>query len=234
MNKLVTSLAALCWFASSTGQAQTAPTEALPQFPLWAKTTETGINLSKNPQYQFGVDFNFDLRKNSNGTNIFPKSAFDKDVFGRLNPRANTSESAGAFFNYRLNSDYALTSGIKYNTISQTNWQNWQLSLGAKTVKIFNRRNRISTSLNFNWSSLAQTNNDLWGRGESLSNLARLNQFTPQLNRSELHLNSSWNWDINANWSLSSGISARQVLNKNPFINQRTPVTVFSVATYRF
>lgn len=185
----------------------------------------TKLHFSPTGKLDYGLDFSTERATES----------FNSDPLNlSTNQQLTSNLSTAAFLNYRINPVYSLNSSIRY---SGRNERGTQLSIGAKANKIFGKRHNLTAVFSVNWNNPSNsTKNALaafdWQQSQNYLSV-RGNQF----NRTELRIGTNWNWNIDTNWSLSTGISARHMLNssaKNPFMTQRTPVTIFSVATYRF
>jgi outer membrane scaffolding protein for murein synthesis (MipA/OmpV family) len=62
-------------------------------------------------------------------------------------------------------------------------------------------------------------------------------QFTPSAGITDVRIGASWHWTIDTNWSLTTGASISRLSGdaaKSPFVFDKTPVSVFSAASYRF
>nr|WP_315484911.1 MipA/OmpV family protein [uncultured Undibacterium sp.] len=191
----------------------------------------TSLNFSNSDKLEYGVHFNIENPQEYLDLN---RKDFNRDSF--TNPKiASSTLTTGAHVNYRITPKYALTSSLSY---SSGNERGAQLSVGAKATSIFNKKHRLTTAFSINWGSQNYVGGNLWNQIDSKyiqnSNGLNLMNYSP---RAELRLGTSWNWNIDPSWSLSTGVSARHMLgdaNKYPFQLQKTPVTIFSVITYRF
>lgn len=191
----------------------------------------SSLNFSKSDKLEYGVQFDIESPYESNNLkqNEFNRTSFHSQKF------LSSTVTTGAYLNYRINPRYSLTSSVGF---SSGNERGAQLSIGAKASSVFNKKHRLTTAFSFNWGSQSYSNGSLWNQIDSKYNQNFSGLPLPNnALRSELRLGTSWNWNIDPSWSLSTGISARHALgdsNKNPFLQQRTPVTIFSVITYRF
>lgn len=219
--KKIVYIAALYLCAS----AANAEAQAIDQlrFPVSSKT-ETTLNFSKNAKFQYGLGVAFSYPV----TPLLPlanKADFDTS--------SKTSFSTSAFLNYRVDANYTLASSLRYMSGHETGVL---LSLEARKVNIFSRKHRLTTMLNVNWSNQTNPYQDLWlARDRRTAKNFELNNF--HYKQTALGVGARWNWQIDTNWSLSTGINANIRLNnpeKNPLTAQRAPITVFSVASYRF
>lgn len=191
----------------------------------------TSLNFSNSDKLDYGVHFNIENPQDYLELN---RKDFNRDSFS--SPKlASSTLTTGAHLNYRITPNYTLTSSLSF---SNGNERGAQLSVGAKATSIFNKKHRLTTAFSINWGSQNYVGGNLWNQIDSkyIQNTNSLNliNYSP---RAELRLGTSWNWNIDPSWSLSTGVSARHMLgdsSKNPFLQQRTPVTIFSVITYRF
>ena len=225
MEKIVCIAALFICASASLAQAQTS---SVYQFPIthkqdYSKTaTETTLNFTKNSKLQYGLGIAF----------TYPAAQAEASR-PYSDEAAKTTFTTSAFLNYRISPSYSLASSIKYINGNETAML---LSLEARKVNVFSRKHRLTTMLNVNWSNQTNPSQDLW--------LARDRQYMKGLelnnnrgNQTALGFGAKWNWEIDTNWSLATGINANLRLNgteKNLFTTQRAPVTIFSVATYRF
>lgn len=181
---------------------------------------QTRFNFSKNDKLQYGLELGLDQAWNVNKENTEFKSTLNQTQF-----------STSGFLNYQINPNYALTARL-----AQLNGREAgsQFSLTAKVGKKFNRKHHLSAHFSVNWIKPANQN---WASLNSRS-LADYSAFSLSTKtRSEMRLGASWNWNINPNLSLSTGVNARHLYNDSErswLNNQRSPVTVFSVLSYRF
>ncbi|MFC0350884.1 MipA/OmpV family protein [Undibacterium danionis] len=191
----------------------------------------TSLNFSNSDKLEYGVHFNLETPQDYIDLN---RNDYIRDNF-KTPKIANSTLTTGAYLNYRLTPNYALTSSLNY---SNGNERGAQLSVGAKATSIFNKKHRLTTVFSVNWGNQNYVGGNLWNQIDNKyiqnTNSLNLSNYTP---RTELRLGTSWNWNIDPSWSLSTGVSARHMLgdsSKNLFLQQRTPVTIFSVITYRF
>ncbi|MBC3874504.1 hypothetical protein [Undibacterium flavidum] len=188
------------------------------------QSNSTALNFSKSDKLDYGLDFSLDRKRDP----------YELTQIGTgKNQLSGTDFSTSAFINYRINPTYSLGSSIRYGTGYE---RGTQLSVSAKANKVFGKRHNLTAVFSVNWSNLSSASKNPFSAldWQQSQNYLSLNN---NLNRTELRIGSSWNWNIDTNWSLSTGVSARHSLNSpvnNPFFTQRTPVTVFSIATYRF
>lgn len=185
----------------------------------------TVLHFSKSDKLDYGIDFSFERKQDP----------YEQKQIGIGKNFLNGADfSTSAFLNYKISPHYSLGSSLRYTNGYYE--RGTQLSISAKANKIFSKRHNLTAVFSVNWNNLSNTSKNPFSTAEwqQSQNYLSLNN---NLNRAELRVGGSWNWNIDTNWSLSTGVSARHTLNSpvnNPFFNQRTPVTVFSIATYRF
>lgn len=187
---------------------------------LLSKSSGISANFSRSNQLQYGLAFAVE--------SPLTYGQADKLVGSE---EMKTNFSTSAFLNYRVKHNYSLNSEIKFSSGRDFGTR---FSFGVGASNILARKHKLTTIFNVNWGNRSATTSDLFGQETRKYGLSLNNS---NLNQTDLQLSSRWNWEIDSNWSLSSGISAKYFLgnaNKNPFATQRAPVTVFSVATYRF
>lgn len=188
------------------------------------QTNSTTLHFSKSDKLDYGIGFGLERKRDPYGVEQFGTGK---------NQLPGIDFSTSAFLNYRINPHFSLGSSIRYGTGYE---RGTRLSVNAKANKVFGKRHNLTAVFSVNWSNLSNTQKSPFSTldWQQSQNYLSLNN---NLNRTELRVGSSWNWNIDTNWSLSTGISARHSLNSpvnSPFFPQRTPVTVFSIATYRF
>lgn len=181
---------------------------------------QTRFSFSKNEKLQYGLELGLDQAWNVGKDKVDLKTELSQNQF-----------STSGFLNYQINPNYALTARL--TQLSGREMGN-QFSLTAKVGKKFNRKHHLSAHFSVNWIKSANQN---WASLNSRS-LADYSEFNlSSKTRSEMRLGASWNWNINPNLSLSTGVNARHLYNdtdRSWLHNQRSPVTVFSVLSYRF
>jgi len=189
------------------------------------QSNSTKLFFSKPGNLDFGIDVSLNRQRNFANTDVSNPTT---------DPLLGSNLSTAAFLNYRLSSNYSLQSSLRYGIGIE---RGTQLSVGAKANKVFGKRHNLTAVFSVNWNHSVNPQKNVLGVYDWRQNQTPLLLNSKELNRTELRIGTSWNWNIDTNWSLSTGISARHNLNsnaKNPFVTQRTPVTIFSVATYRF
>lgn len=195
---------------------------------FFQNTSTTNINLSSNSRFQYGLGISVEPYYSGvhldSHTDYF---AIKNEVVNDHKNQINTS----AFANYQVNPNFSLTSSV---SVSNANNTGYQLSAGGRASKIFNRNHRITAMLNLNWSNQGENTLGYWSQAARQSQKT-FQGFGDNLHRTELRLGASWNWNIDTNWSLTTGATLQHMVRgaqKNPFSSN--PVTVFSVASYRF
>ncbi|TXI96245.1 MAG: DUF481 domain-containing protein [Burkholderiaceae bacterium] len=192
--------------------------------PLVIKTHAlANLNFSKNDKIQYGLKMESDQ--------FFDPFSFEKRLDTKFGYTPLQRVQTSAYVNYRFTPDYSLTASInRFTGVENAR----TFSVGARANKFFGRKHSLSTSFSLNWSKQASTPWSQFDRSLRATDGLSSNKFST---RPDLRLGVTWNWEINSNWSLSTGMSARHFLNdanKNPFNTQRSGVTIFSVANYRF
>jgi outer membrane scaffolding protein for murein synthesis (MipA/OmpV family) len=182
-----------------------------------------GYNFSKNPSLQYGLRLTVEGGRDESRSS---KLAGLGDVDSTIEP--------GAFFNYSLNSNYALLSSVRYG--SGVDHNGLQVSIGGRAAHSLNADHRLSALFSANWAN-SQYAQSYFGVNAAQSNASGYNQFTPGAGMTDIKLGANWNWSIDTNWSLTTGASVKHLLGdsaNSPFVIQKTPVTIFSAASYRF
>lgn len=181
---------------------------------------QTRFNFSKSEKLQYGLELGLDQAWNVGNERVERTPTLNQTRF-----------STSGFLNYQINPNYALTARL---TQFGGREAGSQFSLTAKVSKGFNRKHHLSAHFSVNWVKPGSSN---WASLNSRS-LADYSAFSlSSKTRSEIQLGASWNWNINPHWSLSTGVNARHLYNdadRSWLNNQRSPVTVFSVLSYRF
>lgn len=181
---------------------------------------QTRFSFSKNEKIQYGLELGLDQAWNIRKENTDHSAISSQAQF-----------STSGFLSYQINPNYALTARLTQLSGNETANQ---FSLAAKVNKKFNRKHHLSAHFSVNWIKPGSQN---WASLNSRS-LADYSNFNlSSKTRSELRLGASWNWNINSHWSLSTGVNARHSYHdadRSWLNNQRSPVTVFSVLSYRF
>lgn len=185
--------------------------------------SSTTLHFSKSDKLDYGVDFSLEQKRDP----------YEMPSLSTGKHQLNGADfSTSAFLNYRITPNYSLGSSIRYASGYE---RGTQFSVSAKANKVFAKRHNLTAVFSVNWNNSSNTSRNPFNTldWQQSRNYLSLNQ----INRTELRIGGSWNWNIDTNWTLSTGVNAHRTLNSpinNPFFNQRTPVTVFSIATYRF
>lgn len=182
-----------------------------------------GYNFSKDPALQYGL-------------RMTAESARDESRSGKLRGLGDvdTMFEPGAFFNYLINPNYALLSSVRYG--SGVDHTGLQVSVGGRVSGLLTQRHWLSASLGANWTNTSYQQS-YFGVNAAQSVASGYAQFTPSSGVADVWLTTTWNWNINANWSLTTGASVKHLMGdaaRSPFVFQKNPVTVFSAATYSF
>lgn len=182
-----------------------------------------GYNFSKDPSRQYGLRMSLE-------------AARDESLSSKLHGLGdvNTALEPGAFYNYLVNQNYALTSSIRYG--SGTEHNGLQISLGGRATTSLNTRHRLTASIGANWANTAYVQS-YFGVNATQSAASGYSQFTPSAGLTDVRVGANWHWNIDTNWSLTTGASVKHLTGdagKSPFVFQKNPVTVFSAANYRF
>lgn len=182
-----------------------------------------GYNFSKEPAIQYGL-------------RISMESARDASRSSKLNGLGdvNTAIEPGAFFNFSLSPTYALTSSIRYG--SGVDHDGVQISIGGRASTLIAANHRLTASIGANWANSTYLQS-YFGVNAEQATASGYSLFKPSAGLTDYRLGTNWNWTIDTNWSLTTGTSVKYLTGdaaKSPFVFQRTPITVFSAATYRF
>lgn len=182
-----------------------------------------GYNFSKDPSLQYGL-------------RMSAEAARDESRSAKLHGLGDvdTTFEPGAFFNYLPNANYALQSSIRYG--SGVDHDALQVSFGGRASTAIDSRNRLTASLAANWANTKYLQS-YFGVNAAQSAASGYPQFSPSSGLTDLRLGASWSWNIDTNWSLTTGTQVKHLLGdaaKSPFVFQRNPVTVYSTANYSF
>jgi len=145
----------------------------------------------------------------------------------------NSTLEPGAYLNYFIDNKYTLLSSIRYG--SGVDHNGIQLSLGARAIQQLNAQHRLSAVISTNWTS----NNYMqsyFGVNKAQALTSGYDFYTPSAGFSELKLGATWHWNIDTNWSLTTGASVKRLLGdaaNSPFVIQK-PDQCISTANYRF
>jgi outer membrane protein len=182
-----------------------------------------GYNFSKNPEIQYG------LRMTMEG-------ARDESRSEKLQGLGDISATVepGAFYNYYLNRNYALLSSFRYGSGLDHNGA--QVSIGGRAVNFYSQKHHFSALFSANWAN----NNYMqsyYGVNAAQSTASGYAQHAPAAGLTDIKVGANWHWSIDTNWTLITGTSVKQIMGdaaNSPFVLQKTQVTVFSSASYRF
>ncbi|MFZ6773662.1 MipA/OmpV family protein [Undibacterium sp. SXout7W] len=182
-----------------------------------------GYNFSKNPSIQYGLRMSLE-------------AARDESRSSKLNGLGdvNTTLEPGAFFNYSINQNYSLVSSVRYG--SGVDHNGLRIGFGGIVTTALNSQHRLSAILGANWSNTSYVQS-YYGVNASQSVASGYSQFAPSSGISDVKIGASWHWNVDTNWSLTTGASMTRLTGdagKSPFVFQKNPVTVFSSANYRF
>ena len=187
--------------------------------PILYNSSQAQYPLFNKGNLQAGIEFN--LRQASQTT---PQN-YNQAELGK---RARSS----AYLRYQFTPNYSLNSGIEYDNAAQTQFR---LSLSAKAGFQIKKNHHWVSLFKVNWSNRANRTDDFWSQnrlfGEpNYGRLAESGHFT------QVSLGTQWQWNINSNLSLTTGANVKHMLGnkQNLFLQNRTPVTVFSAIQYRF
>ncbi|MBI1773070.1 MAG: MipA/OmpV family protein [Burkholderiales bacterium] len=182
-----------------------------------------GYNFSKNVSVQYGLRMSLE-------------AARDESRSGKLRGLGdvNTSVEPGAFLNYSIDQNFSLASSVRYG--SGLDHNGVQVSFGARATTLLNPQHRLSASIGANWVNSAYMQS-YFGVTAAQSVSSGYAQYTPSSGIADIKLGASWHWNIDNNWSLTTGASVSRLngdAGRSPFVFQKNPVTIFSAASYRF
>jgi outer membrane protein len=182
-----------------------------------------GYNFSKDSNLQYGVRMTMELGR-------------DDARSLRLNGLGDIDSSLepGAFLNYFINSNYALLSSVRYGSGNDHN--GLQVSFGGRASNMLTPKHRITALFSTNWANnhYQQT---YFGVNPTQAMNSGYSQYTPNSGLTDVKLGANWHWSIDTHWSLTTGASIQHLMGdagNSPFIFQKTPVTIYSAASYRF
>ncbi|MCU6433765.1 MipA/OmpV family protein [Undibacterium sp. Jales W-56] len=182
-----------------------------------------GYNFSKDPNLQYGLRMTVEAARDESRSDRLHGLG---DVGAAIEP--------GAFLNYIVNQNYSLTSSVRYG--SGVDHNGLQLSLGGRATTSLNTQHRLSASFGANWANAAFAQS-YFGVNAAQSAASGYTQYTPSAGLTDVKVGATWNWSIDSNWSLTTGASVKYLTgdaSRSPFVFQKTPVTIFSAASYRF
>jgi hypothetical protein len=183
-------------------------------------SNELTLNLSPQTPLQYGVAVSVETPLSENLSHKFDSTENKATV------------SPSVFLNYRFSPNYSLVSALSYSNAAENSRQ---FSLGGRATGIFKNKHRITAVFNINRYNQDLPVSDLLMQADRKFT-ASFNPNPSTLTRTDLRFSTSWHWNLDTSWSLNTGITVKHMLKdpNNPFTTQRTPVTIFSVATYRF
>lgn len=182
-----------------------------------------GYNFSKDPNLQYGLRLTLEAGRDESRSS---KLTGLGDINSAIEP--------GAFFNYYLNPNYALLSSVRYG--SGVDHNGVQLSLGARATSLLNTQHRLSALFSANWANnnYAQS---YFGINTTQSIATGYTPYTASAGLTDIKVGANWHWNLDTNWSLTTGASIKYMMGdaaNSPFVLQKTPVSVYSAASYRF
>lgn len=182
-----------------------------------------GYNFSKDPALTYGVRLSWHAARDESRS-IKLKGL--GDVTSAIEP--------GAFLNFNLSPNFSLNSSLRYG--SGIDHNGVQISFGGSATTALNNQHRLSANLAATWSNSNYMQSYYGVNAQQAINSA-YNQYTPSAGISEVKLATSWHWNIDSNWSLTTGASVSRLTGdagRSPFVFNKSPVTFFSTANYRF
>lgn len=182
-----------------------------------------GYNFSKNPNLQYGIRMTMELGR-------------DQTRSSKLNGLGDIDSTVepGIFLNYLLNPNYALLSSVRYG--SGVDHNGFQMSLGGRATNMLNPKHRLTALFSTNWANNSYQQS-YFGVNATQASASGYSQYAPSSGFTDIKLGANWHWSIDTNWSLTTGASVQHLMGdaaNSPFVFQRTPVTVYSAASYRF
>lgn len=182
-----------------------------------------GYNFSKNPSLQYGVRMTMEPGRDDAKSSKLNGMG---DIDSALEP--------GAFLNYYVNTNYALLSSVRYG--SGVDHNGLQLSIGGRATNMLSAKHRITALFSTNWANNSYQQS-YFGVNATQASASGYNQYAPSSGLTDVKLGANWHWSIDTNWSLTTGASVQHLMGdaaNSPFIFQKTPVTIYSAASYRF
>ncbi|CAN5751173.1 MipA/OmpV family protein [soil metagenome] len=182
-----------------------------------------GYNFSKESDLQYGLRLTLEGGRDETRSNKLHGLG---DINSAIEP--------GAFLNYYVNPNYALLSSLRYGSGVDNN--GLQLSIGARATSMLNTQHRLSALFSANWASSNYVQS-YYGVNTAQSLTSGYNTYTPGAGLTDIKIGANWHWNLDTNWSLTTGASVRHLMGdaaNSPFVIQKTPVTIFSAASYRF
>ncbi len=182
-----------------------------------------GYNFSKDPSLQYGLRMTVEAARDESKSS---KLRGLGDVDSAIEP--------GAFVNYMVNQNYSLSSSLRYG--SGIDHNGVQLSLGGRATTSLNTHHRLSASFGANWANTSYMQS-YFGVTPIQSINSGYTPYAPSAGFTDVKVGASWNWNIDSNWSLTTGASVKYLTgdaSKSPFVFEKAPITIFSAASYRF
>lgn len=182
-----------------------------------------GYNFSKDPSFQYG------LRMTMEGGRDESRSEKLRGL-GDI----NSTVEPGAFLNYFVNPNYTLLSSVRYG--SGLDHNGVQVSVGGRASGLLNSRHRFTALFSTNWAN-SSYQQSYFGVNAAQASASGYSQYTPSSGLTDIKFGAHWHWSIDTNWSLTTGASVQHMMGdaaNSPFMPQKTPVSVFSAASYRF
>lgn len=182
-----------------------------------------GYNFSKDPALSYGVRLSWHAARDESRSN---KLRGLGDVASAIEP--------GAFLNFNLNQNFSLNSSLRYG--SGLDHNGLQFSFGGSASTALTPNHRLSANVAATWSN-SNYMQSYYGVNAQQAINSGYNQYTASAGISEVKLATSWHWNINSNWSLTTGASVSRLTgdaSRSPFVFNKNPVTFFSSANYRF
>jgi len=182
-----------------------------------------GYNFSKDPRIQFG------LRMTIEGTPDEPNT-LKLRLPGTV---PNPVLESGAYLNYYVSPNYALLSSIRYDTGVDHNGV--LISVGGQASTQLSQKHRLTARVSANWANGSYLQSYL-GSNSLQTSPSGIGALLSNSSLSDIRLGASWQWNLDTNWSLTTGASIKHVISdtNNPLNFQRNPVTVYSSASFRF
>jgi hypothetical protein len=178
------------------------------QYPLYSKG-----------DFQSGIELIFRLAHQQK-----PQNQTSTDLGNVLRSRA--------YLRYQLTPNYSLNSGVEFDNASKNTFR---LSLTAKAGFRIKKNHQWASLLNVSWGNRNNNSDDFWNQnrlfGEpNYGRMAESGHFT------QVSLGTQWQWNVSSNLSLTTGANVKHMLGSkhNVFLQNRTPVSVFSAIQYRF
>lgn len=187
-----------------------------------------GYNFSRDPRIQFGLRMTIEGARDE---------YLKRDDY--LTPRvrngndASTLLESGAYLNYYINPNYALLSSIKYGTGLDRNGV--FVSVGGQATTKFATNHRFTARFSANWANGSYLQS-YFGVNSLQAGASNFGPFAPSSSLTDIKIGASWQWNIDTNWSLTTGASYKHLFgDANNSLNfQKSPMTIYSSASFRF